>query len=67
MALKRHVVTTKEAATILDMSPSTIKRWVETGRLKGFRGRVTIASIEDILGEPIQWPDAEADPEANHD
>ena len=57
MALKSHVVTTEEAATILGVSRSTVRRYVEQGKLRGFPGRVTKASLEEFMGEPIQWPD----------
>ncbi len=57
MTLKSHVVTTAQAATILGVSSSTVGRWREQGKLRGFPGRITRASIEEHLGEPVQWPD----------
>ena len=59
MTLKSHVVTTEQAATILGMSRSTARRHVEQGKLRGFPGRVTKASIEEFMGESIQWPEKE--------
>ncbi len=57
MTLKSHVVTTEQAATILGVSRSTVRRHVEQGKLRGFPGKVTRASIEEFIGEPIQWPE----------
>ena len=57
MTLKSHVVTTEQAATILGRSCSTVRRYVEEDKLRGFPGRVTKASIEEFMGEPIQWPE----------
>lgn len=57
MALKSHVVTTEQAAIILGVSRSTVRRHVEQGKLRGFPGKVTRASIEEFIGEPIQWPE----------
>ena len=57
MTFKSHVVTTEQAATILGVSRSTVRRHVEQGKLRGFPGKVTRASIEEFIGEPIQWPE----------
>ena len=57
MTLKSHVVTTEQAATILGRSCSTVRRYVAEDKLRGFPGRVTKASIEEFMGEPIQWPE----------
>ena len=57
MTLKSHVVSTEQAATILGRSCSTVRRYVEEDKLRGFPGRVTKASIEEFMGEPIQWPE----------
>tara|TARA_R110000824_G_scaffold163453_1_gene339212 strand:+ start:134 stop:325 length:192 start_codon:yes stop_codon:yes gene_type:complete len=59
MTLKSHVVTTEQAATVLGVSRSTVRRYVEQDKLRGFPGRVTKASIEEFMGEPIQWPEEE--------
>tara|TARA_Y100000310_G_scaffold29278_1_gene27752 strand:+ start:2579 stop:2773 length:195 start_codon:yes stop_codon:yes gene_type:complete len=59
MTLKSHVVTTGQAATILGVSRSTVRRYVEQDRLRGFPGRVSKASIEEFMGESIQWPEKE--------
>ena len=59
MTLKSHVVTTEQAATVLGVSRSTMRRYVEQDKLRGFPGRVTKASIEEFMGEPIQWPEEE--------
>jgi len=58
MTLKSHVVTTEQAATVLGVSRSTVRRYVEQGKLRGFPGKVTSASIEELLGEPIQQEEA---------
>ena len=34
-----------------------MRRYVEEDKLRGFPGRVTKASIEEFMGEPIQWPE----------
>ena len=64
MATKRQVVSTAEAAKILDVSTATVRRMHKRGTLKGFlskgMGRITVASIEELLGEPIRWPEAES-------
>ncbi len=61
MATKRQVVSTAEAAEILGVSPSTVRRMHARGVLNGFLGkslgRITVASIEKLLGEPIRWPE----------
>jgi len=59
MTFKSHVITTEQAATILGVSRSTVRRHVEQGRLRGFPGKVTKTSIEELIGEPIQWPEEE--------
>lgn len=59
MTLKSHVVTTEQAATVLGVSRSTVRRYVEQDKLRGFPGRVTKASIEEFMGESIQWPEEE--------
>ena len=59
MTFKSHVITTEQAATILGVSRSTVRRHVEQGRLRGFPGKVTKTSIEEFIGEPIQWPEEE--------
>lgn len=59
MTLKSHVVTTEQAATVLGVSRSTVRRYVEQDKLRGFPGRVTKASIEEFMGESIQWPEKE--------
>ena len=65
MATKRQVVTTAEASEILGVSPATVRRMHARGDLKGFlgrgMGRITVASIEELLGEPIRFV-GEADP-----
>ena len=61
MASKPQVVSTTEAAKILDVSTSTIRRMHKRGDLRGNLGkglgRITVSSIEEWLGEPIRWPD----------
>ncbi len=61
MATKRQVVTTAEASEILGVSAATVRRMHARGDLKGFlrkgMGRITVASIEELLGEPIRWPE----------
>ena len=59
MTLKSHVVTTEQAATVLGVSRSTVRRYVEQDKLRGFPGRVTKSSIEEFMGESIQWPEKE--------
>jgi len=58
MATKPLVVSTTEAATILGVSDTTVRRMLKRGQLKGFLsqglGRITIASLEELLGETIQ-------------
>lgn len=60
MATKRQVVSTAEAAEILGVSIATVRRMHERGDLRGFLskslGRITVASIEELLGEMIRWP-----------
>ena len=34
-----------------------MRRYVAEDKLRGFPGRVTKASIEEFMGEPIQWPE----------
>ena len=68
METKRQVVTTAEASEILGVSAATIRRMHSRGELRGFlskgMGRITVASIEEVLGEPIRWPEDE--PASNH-
>jgi|TARA_R110000824_G_scaffold130343_2_gene292158 excisionase family DNA binding protein len=59
MTLKSYVITTAQAATVLGVSRSTVRRHVVSGDLRGFPGRVTKASIEEFMGESIQWPEEE--------
>jgi predicted site-specific integrase-resolvase len=58
MVFKPQVVTTDQAAAILGISGSTVRRYVLDGKLRGFPGKVTSASIEELLGEPIQQEEA---------
>ncbi len=65
MAKKPQVVSTAAAAEILSISTATVRRMVKAGDLLGFlrqgMGRITVRSIEKLLGEPIAWEDDEAE------
>ncbi len=71
MATKRQVVSTAEASEILGVSTATVRRMHERGDLRGFLskglGRITVASIEELLGEPIRWPEDEQAPKLEPD
>ena len=62
MVLKSHVVTTADAATVLGVSRSTVRRRVASDKLRGFPGKVTKASIEEFIGEQVHWPEEEGVP-----
>lgn len=42
-------LTTGEAASLLSVSPITIRRWVKSGRLEGHRvGHLTVVRRQDV-------------------
>jgi excisionase family DNA binding protein len=53
-----EVLTTREAATAFRVSESTIRRWLDEGRLRGNAaiGRVTKESVNELLGVKPQQP-----------
>ena len=68
-----HVLTTSEAAEVLRVCPATIRRMIRRGELDGVTrcslGRVTLASIERLLGAPLHLaddPGAVVPDEAHH-
>lgn len=56
-----HVLTISEAAELLRVCPATIRRMIRRGQLDGVTrrslGRVTLASIERLLGAPQDLAD----------
>ena len=63
-----HVLTTAEAAELLRVCPATIRRMIRRGDLDGVTrrslGRVTLASIERLLGAPLRLTDDAGEIEA---
>jgi excisionase family DNA binding protein len=56
MPSKPHLLTIREVSTLLSISPRTIQRWVQEGRLPGIRIAKTTripASAVDALLAPI--------------
>ena len=60
-----HVLTTGEAAELLRVCPATIRRMIRRRELDGGTrrslGRVTLASIERLLGAPLHLADDPGD------
>lgn len=55
---KRRLVTINAAAEYCGVHPKTVRRWISTGRLTGYRAgprliRVDVAELETMLVRPI--------------
>ena len=52
-----RVLKRNEVAEILRVCPETVRRWIHSGHLRGFivgkSTRVTVESVEKLLGMPI--------------
>ncbi len=49
LSLERELLTYKQGAALISVSPGTLKRWVKSGRLRGFgSGRLRRVRAEDV-------------------